>query len=120
MLRGLIVNPARLGVGASVSAAEYVAPEKEARIVTALVVVTGNVVTLNVPIVCPAAMATDEGTVARPGAELESPMDAPPAGAGAASVTVPTEGLPPVTLVGFIVSVSAAAATVIVPESVDV
>ena len=58
------------------------------------------VVTANVALKLPAATATFAGTVAV-ALLRDKEMLIPPAGAGAFSVTVPVEGLPPVTLVGF-------------------
>ena len=57
------------------------------------------VVTVNVPEV-PEAIVKVGGTVAD-GELLESVTTAPPAGAGASSVTVPVTLVPPVTLVGL-------------------
>jgi len=65
---------------------------------------TAVVLTVNDPLVAPAATVTLEGTLAAP-LLLESLTVAPPAGAGALSVTVPVEDCrPPTTLVGFSVS----------------
>ena len=64
---------------------------------TSVDVVTGLVVRLKLALVPPAGTVTLEGTVAA-GSLLESVTCAPPAGAGPFSVTVPVEGLPPVTL----------------------
>ena len=58
------------------------------------------VFTVKVALVAPAGTVTLEGTTAA-GLLLESVTCAPPAGAGAFSVTVPAEGLPPVTLAGL-------------------
>ena len=58
------------------------------------------VFTVKVALVAPAGTVTLAGTTAA-GSLLESVTCAPPAGAGAFSVTVPVEGLPPVTLVGL-------------------
>jgi len=56
-------------------------------------------VTVNVPVVCPAATVTVAGTVAE--VELEvSPTEKPPVGAGPFRVTFPVELSPPATLVG--------------------
>jgi hypothetical protein len=63
-----------------------------------------EVLTGNVAVVAPAGTKTLEGTLAAP-LLLESMTCAPPAGAGALSVTVPVEVCrPPITLVGFSVS----------------
>ena len=71
--------------------------------VTGVDVATALVLRLKLAVVPPGGTVTLAGTTA---AELlvESVTCAPPAGAGAFSVTVPVEGLPPVTLVGLTVS----------------
>jgi hypothetical protein len=76
----------------------------EAEIVTEVETRTTEVLTANVALVAPAGTNTLEGTPATP-LLLESMTCAPPAGAGALSVTVPVEDCrPPTTLVGFSVS----------------
>jgi len=62
------------------------------------------VVTLNVTLVAPAATVTLAGTVAAVGLVFDRVTTAPPAGAGPFKVTVPVEGVPPFTLVGFMVT----------------
>ena len=64
-------------------------------------VVTALVLTVNVALLAPAATVTLAGTVAVDVLLLERETVAPPAGAGPLSVTVPVEGDPPVTLIGF-------------------
>src|SRR2546428_13016052 len=66
-------------------------------------VATALVLRLKLALVPPAETVTLAGTTTA-GLLLESVTCAPPAGAGAFSVTVPVEGLPPVTLVGLTVS----------------
>src|SRR3989442_14585133 len=70
---------------------------------TSVDVATALVLRLKLALVPPGETVTLEGTVAA-GLLLESVTCAPPAGAGAFSVTVPVEGLPPVTLVGLTAS----------------
>jgi hypothetical protein len=61
----------------------------------------GNVVIVKLALVAPAATVTFVGTLAAPGWLLPKLTTVPPAGAGLESVTVPVDGLPPVTLVGL-------------------
>ena len=68
-----------------------------------VVVAEGNVVIVKLALVAPAATVTLGGTVAALGRLLVNVTALPPAGAGLGSVTVPVEGLPPVTLVGLTV-----------------
>lgn len=56
---------------------------------------------MNVAVVAPAPTVTFAGTVAREVLLLERVTKTPAAGAAPVSVTVPLEGLPPVTEVGF-------------------
>ena len=65
---------------------------------------TGLVLTGKVAVVPPAGTVTLAGTLATPGLVLESDTTVPPLGAGALSVAVPVEELPPVTLDGLRVS----------------
>ena len=62
---------------------------------------TGLVFTVNVAVVAFAAMVTLAGTAATDVSLLMSATAAPPDGAGPPSVTVPVDALPPVTDVGF-------------------
>lgn len=69
-------------------------------IVAGVATATGFVVTANAFEVVPAATRTLAGTTAAFVLELVRANVAPPAGAGALSVTVPVEDAPPVTLSG--------------------
>ena len=66
--------------------------------------VTARVVTVKAALVTPAGMVTLAGTVATVVSLLERETMAPAVGAGPLSVTLPVEGDPPLTLVGFSVS----------------
>jgi hypothetical protein len=70
-------------------------------IVTGVEADTANVVTVKVALVPPAGTVTDVGALAACTLLLVSPTTAPPVGAGSASVTVPVELVPPVTVVGL-------------------
>jgi len=87
-----------------VSEAVLVVPVYDAEMVTGVDVATALVLTVNVALLAPAATITLVGTVAAALLPLERETVAPPAGAGPLNVTVPVEGDPPVTLVGFSVS----------------
>src|SRR2546428_12668450 len=69
--------------------------------VTAVEEATGVVLTVKVALVALPGTVTLAGTLATPGLLLDRLTTAPPLGAGALSVTVPVEELPPVTLVGL-------------------
>ena len=66
--------------------------------------VTARVVTVKAALVTPAGIVTLAGTVATVVSLLERETMAPAVGAGPLSVTLPVEGNPPLTLVGFSVS----------------
>jgi len=83
--------------GTTVKAAVCVAPPDEPEIVADVDAATALVVTLKVALVAPAAIVRLEGTEAAP-LSLVSATCAPPAGAGASSITVPVTGVPPLTL----------------------
>jgi hypothetical protein len=80
-------------------------PPEDAEIVTVVDVATALVFTGKVAVVAPAGTVTLPlgGTVAAV-LLLERETTAPPLGAGPFRVTVPVEGVPPVTVVGFIVT----------------
>jgi len=83
--------------GSTVSETLCVRPPYEAEMLPLADAATALVVTLNVALVAPAAIATLAGTDAA-GLLLESATWAPPLGAGPSRVTVPLSELPPVTL----------------------
>lgn len=85
--------------GRIVRTAVLVTPFWVAEIVEFVAEVTDVVVTVKFAVALPAATVTLAGTVAA--LLLESVTLIPPAGAGPLSVTVPVDGLPPVTWVGF-------------------
>jgi|YNPMSStandDraft_1061717.scaffolds.fasta_scaffold20206_1 hypothetical protein len=65
----------------------------------------GRVVrTVNWAVVCPAGIVTEAGTVATVELLLRSGTTAPPGGAGALSVTMPVALLPPLTVLGEMLS----------------
>ena len=66
-----------------------------------MVVAEGNVVTVKLALVAPAGTVTLAGTLAARGRLLPRLTATPPAGAAALKRTVPVEGVPPTTLVGF-------------------
>ena len=68
---------------------------------TGVEAVTVRVVTVNVALVAPAGMVTLAGIVATAGLSLERETMTPPVRADPLSVTLPVEGDPPLTLVGF-------------------
>ncbi len=74
-----------------------VVPPYAAEMTTAVVLVTADVVTVNVLVVLPFMIDTVAGT-ATPGALLDRVTTAPPFGAGEVSVTVAVALVPPVTL----------------------
>src|SRR2546425_1272678 len=90
----------RAGFGVTVRKGVRVAPRGEAEMVTGVDAATVLVVTVNVTLVAPTGTVTLPGTVAAV-LLLDRVTDAPPAGAGPFSVTVPVEFPPPVTVVGF-------------------
>lgn len=89
-----------------------------AEIVTGVETPTANVVAVNVALVAPAATVTVAGTVAAAVLLLESVTTAPPDGAPLDNVTVPCELEPPVTLVGFILTLCRLAGGVAVSVAV--
>jgi hypothetical protein len=86
--------------GVTVRGAVTVAP-LVAEMVTLLDETTVRVVTVKVALVFPAATVTFAGTVATVVALLERVTTVPAAGAGPLRVTVPVDGVPPFTVVGF-------------------
>ena len=76
-------------------------PLCEAEIVTTNFRLTGVVTILKSAIALPAGTVTVKGTAALAELLLDKLTTKPPVGAGAVSVTVPTERLPPRTIVGL-------------------
>jgi hypothetical protein len=65
--------------------------------------VTALVLAVNAALVAPAGTVTLAGTLTRVVLLLDSVTTAPPAGAGVPRITVPVEGLPPMTVLrGFV------------------
>jgi hypothetical protein len=103
-LDGLTLTPCKLaggGTGVTVSVVDLLTPLYVAVIVTAVLVVTADVVAANVALVDPAAIITLVGTLATAVLLLESATTAPPIGAAAVNVAVPVEPFPPTTLEGL-------------------
>ena len=101
-LEGLTLTEARVAAaGVTVRLAVRIAEPWLAEIVTVVEAVTAWVVAVKIAVAFPALTVTVAGTVTAAGLLLMSPILMPPAGAGALSVRVPVELLPPVTLVGF-------------------
>jgi hypothetical protein len=71
---------------------------------TVVEVGTAKVVTEKTAVVAPAGIGTLEGTVAAVVLLLMRVTTAPPVGAGPLSMTLPVEGDPPLTLLGFSLS----------------
>jgi|HubBroStandDraft_6_1064221.scaffolds.fasta_scaffold68908_2 hypothetical protein len=100
--------------GVTVSRAVRTTPLVE-EIVTFVEVATDFVVIVKVALVFPAVTVTLAGTVATAVELLESVTTVPAAGAGPEIVTVPVDGVSPLTVVGFRVrEVSAGVVTVTV------
>ena len=70
-------------------------------IVATVVAATGEVVTVNVPVVLPAATEAVAGTLAMDRLLLERLTTIPPAGAAWVSVTVAVDDVPPPTVAGL-------------------
>lgn len=86
-------------VGVIISVANFATPEIVANILAVVDFDTAVVGILNVVVVAPAAIVTDDGTVALVLLEVR-PTSIPPVGAGPLMVTVPVEGVPPATVDG--------------------
>lgn len=87
--------------GVTVSVALADCPPAAAPMLLVVLDPTDSVVTVNVALVAPAVTVTVEGTVAADVLLEVRATDVPPVGAGVPRVTVPVEGLPPTTDVGF-------------------
>ena len=74
-------------------------------------------VTVKLAVVCPELMVTLPGTDAVE-VLLDKATKIPPAGAGALSVTVPVDGLPPTSAAGFSATDASAIAGLIVSDAV--
>jgi hypothetical protein len=111
-LLGLRVREDSVGA-VTVNVARRVVPRYVAEILGEALLATGLVVTVNVTAVVPAATVTLAGTWAAEVLSLAKVTTAPPAGAGPLRVTVPVDGLPPTTEVGFrLIELNEAAVTV--------
>jgi hypothetical protein len=100
-----VAVPPPPAAGFTVSVPVRVTPPAEPEMVTDADVATVLDVTVNVPLVAPAAMVMLAGTVAAVVLLLDTVTTVPPDGAAAESVAVPCAfALPPVTLVGEIES----------------
>jgi hypothetical protein len=98
-----VAVPPPPAAGFTVSVPVRVTPPAEPEMVTDADVATVLDVTVNVPLVAPAAMVMLVGTVAAVVLLLDTVTTVPPDGAAAESVAVPCAfALPPVTLVGEI------------------
>ena len=95
--------------GFTVSKVVLVVPPYDAEMVTDVEAVTALVVTANVALVAPAATVTLAGTAAADPL-LERATTAPPVGAAPPSVTVPVDGVPPLTVAGLSATEDSAAA----------
>jgi len=98
--------------GLTVSVVFTLAVPCVAVIVATVLVATAVVVTVNVAVVAPAATVTFAGTVAAEALDVRFTVD-PPAGAGALSVTVPVEEVPPVTVEGETVTLESDPALIV-------
>ena len=94
-------NAAAAGVFDVVNTALRLTPPDTPLMVAEVDAAAVAVVTVNVPLVAPAATVTLAGTVARAVLLLVSVTTAPPEGAALASVAVPCEVLPPATVDGL-------------------
>jgi len=92
------------GVTVSEAVCCWAPPDGDAEIVTVVELATAMVVTWNVAMVLPAGTVMLEGTEATDVLLLAREITVPPLGAGPLRVSLPVEGLPPFTLVGFKVS----------------
>jgi hypothetical protein len=86
--------------GLMVSTADWMRPLSVAWIVAVVLLSTGVVVAVNVPVICPAGMVTDSGTVAA-ALVLDSETIRPAGPAAPLRVTVPVDEDPPLRLAGF-------------------
>jgi hypothetical protein len=89
-----------------------VTPFADAETFTVVLVWTGMLVNVNVVLVDPAGIVTVAGTVPAAGVSEDRLTGNPPTGALLLIVTVPVEGVPPMTDVGFITTVASVGAVI--------
>jgi hypothetical protein len=99
---GLRLNEERVaGVGVTVSTAELESPAVAPETSTLREASMGPVDTTKSALVAPPAILTRAGTATTLAGQVPSSTSVPSVGAGAFSVTVPVDGLPPTTVGGF-------------------
>jgi hypothetical protein len=118
-LAGFMVTEART-TGLMVSGADWLKPLYVPVIVTGVDAATAVVVTVNVALVAPAATATLAGVVeAALVSDSVTVLCAAVPAAGALRVTVPVEGLPAMTLAGFMMTETKATGLIVSPAVSD-
>ena len=109
-----------VGPGFTVKVPVWLEVPRVAVMVTGVEVVTARVVTVKVAVVAVAGTVTVAGTVATEGVLLVRVTMVPPVGAAALKVTVPVEGLPPMTVAGLTETVLTVVGTVSVRVTLTV